>query len=68
MIDDLRVRGDTMRINESKEVERFIDEYFSPQYISLSNRRELSNTNGVGKDCMFEGNVKKCKRGDSIEY
>ncbi|MCT4563087.1 MAG: hypothetical protein N4A68_01970 [Maledivibacter sp.] len=68
MSNDLKVKDDTMRINESKEVERFIDEYFSPQYISLANRRDLSNTSGVGKDCMFEGNVKKCKRGDCIEY
>lgn len=57
-----------MRINESKRVERFIDEYFSPQYIALSNSRELSNVNPVERDCVFEGNVKKCRRGDSIEY
>ncbi|SHJ69994.1 hypothetical protein [Paramaledivibacter caminithermalis] len=57
-----------MRINESRRVEKMIDEYFSPQYISLSNSRELSNIKNIEKNCMFEGNVKKCRRGDSIEY
>mgnify|MGYP001410363915 CR=1 FL=1 len=57
-----------MRMNENKQTERIVDEYFSPQSISLANMSRVGSGKYVNRDCNFEGNVKKCRRGDSVEY
>lgn len=57
-----------MRMNESKETERILDEYFSPQYVALANISGIGDLKHINRDCMFEGNVRKCRKGDSVEY
>lgn len=57
-----------MRKNETGDTERILDEYFSPQNVSLSNNSGIVYNRLLSRDCKFEGNVKKCRRGDSIEY
>jgi len=57
-----------VRKNESNDTERILDEYFSPQNVSLSNSSGIGYNRFLSRDCRFEGNVKKCRRGDIIEY
>ncbi|WP_432408486.1 hypothetical protein [Wukongibacter sp. M2B1] len=57
-----------MRKNESNDTERILDEYFSPQNISLSNSSGIGYNRLLSRDCRVEGNIKKCRGGDSIEY
>ena len=57
-----------MRKNETGDTERILDEYFSPQNVSLSNSRGIVYNRLLSRDCKLEGNMKKCRRGDSIEY
>lgn len=57
-----------MRMNENRETERILDEYFSPQYVALANISGIGDLKHINRDCMFEGNVRKCRKGDSVEY
>lgn len=54
-----------MRINESKEIERLVDETFSPQHMSLANSHEYRNLNFIKRYFKREENNKKSRRRDN---